>query len=205
MLAKIPEGMDLKDAAPLMCAGATVWTALTTYGLKPGDRVGIQGVGGLGHLAIQFAAKLGCEVVVLSSSDSKRKEAMELGATEYYVMKDDLSLPASKKIKHLLICGSSNPDYSKIIPLMAPDGAIFPLTVSHDATPIVLHDLVMNGIRLQGSCVAARPDIRKMLDFAVRHGIKPITMEWPMNKEGIEDAMETLRTGKMRYRAVLVV
>lgn len=113
MLARIPSSLEPKYAAPLMCAGATVWTALTTYGLKPGDRVGVQGIGGLGHLAIQFAAKLGCEVSVLSSSDSKRDEATKLGATNYYVLKDDLKLPADKKINHLLICGSGNPDYTK--------------------------------------------------------------------------------------------
>jgi len=113
MLAEIPPGLELKDAAPLMCAGATVWTALTMYGLRPGDRVGIQGIGGLGHLAIQFAAKLGCEVTVLSSSESKRNEATKLGATDFYVMKDDLELPTPKKINHLLVCGSGNPDYSK--------------------------------------------------------------------------------------------
>jgi D-arabinose 1-dehydrogenase-like Zn-dependent alcohol dehydrogenase len=113
MLARIPDAIELKHAAPLMCAGATVWTALTMYGLKPGDRVGVQGIGGLGHLAIQFAAKLGCEVVVLSSSESKREEATKLGATDFYVMKGDLDLPANKLINHLLICGSGNPDYSK--------------------------------------------------------------------------------------------
>lgn len=113
MLAVIPLGLELKHAAPMMCAGATVWTALTTYGLTPGDRVGVQGIGGLGHLAIQFAAKLGCEVIVLSSTESKRVEATNLGATDFYVMKDDLELPSQKKINHLLICGSGNPDYSK--------------------------------------------------------------------------------------------
>lgn len=113
MLFKIPDQLELKNAAPLMCAGATVWTALTSYNLKAGDRVGIQGVGGLGHLAIQFAAKLGCEVVVLSSSESKRGEATKLGASEYHVLDDNLDLASKKKLDHLLICGSSNPDYSK--------------------------------------------------------------------------------------------
>ncbi|OQU95990.1 Alcohol dehydrogenase GroES-like domain-containing protein [Cladophialophora immunda] len=112
MLAKIPSGLELKHAAPMMCAGATVWTALTMYGLKPGDRVGIFGMGGLGHLAIQFAAKLGCEVAVISSSGSKKDEAIKLGATDFYVMKG-LELSENKKINHLLICGSGNPDYSK--------------------------------------------------------------------------------------------
>ena len=88
---------------------------------------------------------------------------------------------------------------------MAPDGTIYPLTVSSAATPIPLHALVMKGIRIQGSTVAARPSIRRMLEFAAQHGIKPVIMEWQMNKQGIKDAMETLRSGKMRYRGVLNV
>lgn len=205
MLIRIPEALDLKDAAPLMCAGATVWTALTTYGLKPGDRVGVQGIGGLGHLAIQFAAKLGAEVVVFSSSDSKKDEASKLGASEYFVLNDKLDYPKGKKLNHLLICGSGNPDYSKLIPLMAPDSAIYPLTVSDKPTEVLFHDLVMYGIRIQGSCVAARPHMRKMVEFAALHQIKPILMEWPMSESGIEGAMEKLRKGGMRYRAVLNV
>ncbi len=115
MVATIPESISLRDAAPLMCAGATVWTVLATYGMKPGDRVGIQGIGGLGHLAIQYAAKLGFEVIVLSSSESKRAEATKLGATHFYVMKEGFKLPADKKLNHLLICGSANPDYTRYV------------------------------------------------------------------------------------------
>ena len=88
---------------------------------------------------------------------------------------------------------------------MASDGTIYPLTVSSEATPIHLHDLVQKGIRIQGSCVAARPSIRRMLNFAAMHGVKPVIMEWQMNERGIEDAMEALRTGKIRYRGVLNV
>ncbi len=86
---------------------------------------------------------------------------------------------------------------------MASDGTIYPLTVSSTATPIHLFDLVTKGIRIQGSLVAARPSIRRMLRFAAIHGIKPIMMEWQMNEKGIEEAMEALRTGKMRYRGLL--
>jgi D-arabinose 1-dehydrogenase-like Zn-dependent alcohol dehydrogenase len=84
-LYKIPDGLDNVYAAPLMCVGATAWGALAFYGVRATDRVGIVGIGGLGHLAIQFAAKMGCEVVVFSSTESKRREALQLGATEYYV------------------------------------------------------------------------------------------------------------------------
>lgn len=113
MLLKLPHGLEPKHAAPLMCAGATVWTALTEYGIKPGDRVGIQGIGGLGHLAIQFASRLGCRVVVLSSSGTKREEATKPGATDFHITTGDWELPADVKIDHFLICGSANPDYSK--------------------------------------------------------------------------------------------
>ncbi|EEB99939.1 hypothetical protein MPER_00249, partial [Moniliophthora perniciosa FA553] len=82
----IPDGLSSEHAAPLMCAGATVFTPIIDH-VKPIDRIGIVGIGGLGHLAIQFAAKMGCDVVVFSSSESKRKEALALGASEFYATK----------------------------------------------------------------------------------------------------------------------
>jgi D-arabinose 1-dehydrogenase-like Zn-dependent alcohol dehydrogenase len=88
---------------------------------------------------------------------------------------------------------------------MAPNGTIFPLTVSFEATPIPLHQLVLKGLRVQGSCVAARPSIRSMLRFAALHSITPVIMEWQMSQEGITSAMEALRSGNMRYRGVLNV
>ena len=87
-LFKIPDNMTDEVAAPLMCGGATVFTALTQYQIKPTDRVGIVGIGGLGHLAIQFAAKMGCEVTVFSGTDSKKEEAQRLGASSFYATKD---------------------------------------------------------------------------------------------------------------------
>lgn len=95
-----------------MCAGATVWNPLFSYGLKAGDRVGIVGVGGLGHLAIQFASKMGFEVVVLSSSDSKKQKAMEFGASEFHVTSgaDKEKMAAIGKLNALLITTNVNPD-----------------------------------------------------------------------------------------------
>ena len=86
---------------------------------------------------------------------------------------------------------------------MATGGTIYPLTVSTEATSIHLYSLVSNGLRIQGTSVAARTSTRRMLEFAAMHGIKPVIMEWQMDKAGIEDAMEALRTRKVRYRAVL--
>ncbi|KAI7978536.1 hypothetical protein EIK77_002212 [Talaromyces pinophilus] len=104
----VPDGYDSVDAAPLLCAGGTVWTVLTEYGIKATDRVGILGIGGLGHLAIKLGAALGCHVVVLSSSDTKRQEAFEFGAKEYYVLKSGEKPEGLKPLDHLLVCGSSS-------------------------------------------------------------------------------------------------
>ena len=109
----IPDAIPSEDAAPLLCAGATVFTVLSRYGVKSTDRVGVLGVGGLGHLAIKFAAAMGCNVVVLSGSESKREQAMAFGAKEFHAMKswDGKKPEGWKGIDHLLVCGSGKPDY----------------------------------------------------------------------------------------------
>lgn len=109
----IPDSIDPALAAPLMCGGGTVWTVLSQYGIKSTDRVGVVGIGGLGHLAIKMAAAMGCEVVVLSSSESKRAEATKFGAKEFHVFRNG-EKPADDiaPIDHLLLCGSANVDYS---------------------------------------------------------------------------------------------
>ncbi|KAF7589225.1 hypothetical protein BBP40_004567 [Aspergillus hancockii] len=200
----IPEGYDSACAAPLMCAGATVWTVLTEFGIRSTDRVAVMGIGGLGHIAIKLAVALGCEVVVLSSSESKRAEAMEYGASEYHVFRSGEPLTDFKPVKHLLLCGSGSVDYPSLIPLMDTNGSIYPLTVAFEPSPVPMLDLLFKGVRIQGSLVASRKAIRTLLDFASRHKIIPTVMKFPLTSEGIEEAMQTLRDGKMRYRGVLV-
>ncbi|KAF2848392.1 GroES-like protein [Plenodomus tracheiphilus IPT5] len=202
-LFKIPDNLTDSDAAPLMCGGATVFNALHSYGVKPTDRVGVIGVGGLGHLAIQYAAKMGCDVVVLSGSDSKEEEAKQLGANEFIAMKGKTELSLSRKIDALIVTTSVNPDWKLIMPVLAMNSIIFPMTVSFDNFAIPHLPLIQQGITVQGSIVAARAVHRKMLEFSALHGIKPIVMEFPLNEQGIEEAMSTLRNGKMRYRGVL--
>jgi D-arabinose 1-dehydrogenase-like Zn-dependent alcohol dehydrogenase len=109
-LHRIPEGLSSEHAAPLQCAGATTYNALVGV-VKPGERVGIVGIGGLGHLAIQFAAKLGTEVVVFSTSRGKEEEARKLGAKEFYLL-DELEKVTSP-VKTLVVAGSKYPDWSK--------------------------------------------------------------------------------------------
>jgi D-arabinose 1-dehydrogenase-like Zn-dependent alcohol dehydrogenase len=110
-LFKIPEGISSEDAGPLMCGGASVWHPLYTSGIKAGDRVGIIGVGGLGHMAIQFASKMGFEVVVFSSTDSKKQSALDFGASEVHATSGVTKFEGIEKIDILLITTNFNPDF----------------------------------------------------------------------------------------------
>ena len=201
---KIPDPIERKHAAPLMCGGATVFNALQSFGAKSTDTVGIIGVGGLGHLAIQFAAKMGCKVIVFSSTDSKKDEAIKLGADQFVATKDVRELPVSAPIDHLLVTTSFQPAWKQFLPIMAPGGTIYPLTVSSEDLQIPYMPIIAGQLRIQGSLVAARQVHREMLAFAAQHGIRPIIEEFPMTVEGIEESMKKLEEGKMRYRGVVV-
>lgn len=111
-LFNVPEGLAAEDAAPLMCGGATVFNVIESYNIRPTDRVGVVGVGGLGHLAIEFLAKMGATVVVFSSTDSKREEALALGASEFYATKGVNELKIGKPIDHLLVTTNFLPNWN---------------------------------------------------------------------------------------------
>ncbi|KAJ7680691.1 putative NADP-dependent alcohol dehydrogenase C 2 [Mycena polygramma] len=200
---KVPEGVSSEDAAPLMCGGATVYNVIESYNIRPTDRVGVVGIGGLGHLAIQFLAKMGASVIVFSSTDSKRQEAMRLGAVEFYATKGVKKFDMAK-LDHLIVTTSSLPDWKLFLNVMKPTGTIYPLT--GDSGELRLHFLpiIRKGLNIQGSLVASRSVHRKMLDFAARHKIRPIIERFPMTRSGVEEGMKKLREGKMRYRGVLV-
>ncbi|KAF2087769.1 GroES-like protein [Saccharata proteae CBS 121410] len=203
-LFKIPDNMTDEDAAPLMCGGATVYTCFDLYNVPPSARVGIIGIGGLGHLAIQFAAKRGNDVVVLSGTDSKKEEAFRLGAKEFYATKDAKELNIGKPLDALLVCTSAHINWDLYFPIMAPSSIMFPLSVESGNLVVPYMPLILSGIRIQGSLVASRACHRRMLEFAARHDIKPMINKFPMTAEGINRAIETLESGKMRYRGVLV-
>jgi D-arabinose 1-dehydrogenase-like Zn-dependent alcohol dehydrogenase len=198
----IPGGISDSEAAPLQCGGATMFTAL--HGIKPSDTVGILGVGGLGHLAIQFAAKMGCRVVVLSGTDRKRDEAMKLGAHEFIATKGASELKTSWPLNRLLVTAAVPPNWDLVLPIMAPRSAIYPLSVATGNFEIPYMSLILQGITVVGSLVAPRHLHRQMLDFAAVHQIKPIVEKFPMTEQGIAEAMDKLDKGQVYYRAVLV-
>ncbi|CAG8890339.1 unnamed protein product [Penicillium egyptiacum] len=203
-LFKIPDNMSSEDAGPLMCGGSTVFNALRVVQVRPTARVGIVGVGGLGHLAIQFAAKMGCQVVVFSGTGSKKEEAMKLGANEFYATKGAKELKIKAPIDNLIVTTSSLPDWSLYLSLMAPSGVISPLSVDSNDLKIPYMPLLENGLRIQGGIVGSRQVHKDMLEFASFHNIKPVKMIFPLTLDGVKQSLKTLEEGKMRYRGVLV-
>ncbi|OQN95759.1 hypothetical protein B0A48_17949 [Cryoendolithus antarcticus] len=203
-LFKIPDTMSDEVAAPLMCGGATVFNALHQFPIEASDTVAVMGVGGLGHLAIQFAAKMGCEVIVLSGSDAKKDEAMSLGASEFIAMKGAKEIKTSRPIDRLIVTTSAQPDWNLLTQVLAPNAVIYPLSVDEGNFSIPYMPLLLNGLRVQGSLVASRYIHQRMIAFADLHQIKPILEKFPMSEEGINSAIKKLQDGKMRYRGVLL-
>jgi D-arabinose 1-dehydrogenase-like Zn-dependent alcohol dehydrogenase len=205
-----------------MCAGQTVFVPLWRNKVKKGDRVGVIGIGGLGHLAIQFAAAWGCEVIVFSSSDSKKEEALGFGAKEFWNT-NTMTGDGVGKLNHLIVTTSRIPDWSMFVPtafpkalsvlkpsryanLMAPFGHIYPLTIQF-GTPFTFpyEALVLKELSITGSCSSSMEEIREMLNFVVTHNIRPTIVKFPMSVDGISDALKQLDAGSIRYRAVLEV
>ena len=200
---KLPKGIDNEAASALMCGGATVFNVLDMFKVKPTERVGIVGLGGLGHLAIQFAAKWGCQVVVFSASESKRHEAMQYGAHEFYVTKGVEKFEGIAPVHHLLVTTSQQVSWPLYLSVVASPGTVYPLTVSDDDLKIPYPTFLFNGIRIQASIVAPRVIYRRMLDFAAFHNIRATVVRYPLDVHGIERAMDDLKEGKIRYKGVL--
>jgi len=204
-LFSIPKELSDEEAAPLMCAGATVFNALYSFGVKPTDRVGVIGIGGLGHLAIQFASKMGCDIVAFSSNESKESDALAFGANAYYNTQSLKNTEIGRPLDALIVTTPELPDWSSFIPLLAPKAKVFPLTIGPGNLVMPNMALLMSGITVQGSVLAPTSVHKDMLDFAAAHGVKPMTRRFPMDLEGIEKAFKVLSDGEMRYRGVLIV
>ncbi|KAL3466903.1 chaperonin 10-like protein [Aspergillus heterothallicus] len=200
---RIPDALDNEAAAPLMCGGSTVYNAMVVAGVQPSAVVGIVGIGGLGHLAIQFANKMGCRVVVFSGTDSKREEAMKLGAHEFHATKGAKELQTEHKLNHLIVSTSALPDWGLYLNVLDSRATISPLTVSEGEFSLPHQEMIVRGLRVQGGIVGSRQVHRDMLDFAAFHGVRPMTVRFPMTEKGIKDCFEALEGGKMRYRGVL--
>lgn len=207
---RIPDSMDSADAAPLLCGGWTVWNALTGYDLKPTDHIGIVGIGGLGHLAIQLAAKMGCEVTAFSATSSKEKDSLALGAHHFVItkVKEGEVLKVARSIDKLIICTNTHIDWALFVPLLQGRASVFPLQIPEDmSAPLSVPHMpfLMKSLNVIYSTNGRHDAYDKLLAFAALHNVKPVVEKFPMSAMGIEESIKKLENGTMRYRGVLVV
>jgi len=193
-----------------MCGAWTVWNALIGYGLQPTDHIGVIGIGGLGHFAIQLAKAMGCEVTAFSGTESKKAEALSLGAHHFVNTRADVGkeLSVKRPIDRLLITSSAHIDWTLFTPILAGRATVFPMQIPADMNaPLSVPHMpfLFKSISVVYSTNGRHDAYDKLLAFAELHGIKPISEKFPMTKEGIEESIKRLEDGTMRYRGVLVV
>jgi len=198
----LPEALDLSKAGPLFCGGITVFNPIVQFGVKPTDRVGVIGIGGLGHLALQFLNKWGCEVTAFTSSDSKSAEAKWLGAHKTINSRDPGAVKKSAgSFDFILNTANASLDWQNYMEALAPRGRLHTVGVIPEPMPVQAFTMIMAQRSVSGSPLGSPETTRRMLEFCGRHSIAPVTEQFPMSK--VNDALEHLRSGKARYRLVL--
>ncbi len=200
---KIPDALDSASAAPLLCAGITVYTPLRTYIKYPGMKVGIVGIGGLGHLAIKFARAMGAEVTAFSSSPDKETEAFDFGAHHFYQWETPESMKdLTSSLDLLLSTSSAELDWDLAFSLLANNGVLCFLGIPVSSINVPLIPLIFGQKSVVGSVVGGRRFMQEMLDFAAINQIKPLLETMPLSQ--VNEAMDQVLAGKARYRIVLL-
>lgn len=205
----LPADMAPEAAAVLMCAGIAVYPPLRRYAW-PSARVGIVGIGGLGHLALQFARALGCEVTALSSSPGKEEEARAFGADHFLLTTDQGAMEEQEFGFDLVLCtAQAGNDWAELVMILTKNGRLvlpafapidLPLRGGRGSGPMV--DFVVHQVSITGSFLGSRAEMREMLAFAHEHGVTPKTELMPMAQ--VNEALDRVRQNRARYRVVLV-
>ncbi|MDX1951155.1 MAG: NAD(P)-dependent alcohol dehydrogenase [Verrucomicrobiota bacterium] len=197
----LPEGLDVAKAGPLFCGGITVFNPLVQFDVKPLDRVGVVGIGGLGHYALQFLKHWGCEVVAFTSSASKHEEARKLGA-HHVATSTDADFKKWKGAFNFIIVTANVPlDWMGFISTLAPKGRLHFVGAVPEPVSLILFPMLMSQISVSGSPLGSPVTTARMLDFCVRHQINAVVETFPMSE--VNHAFEHLHAGKARYRIVL--
>jgi uncharacterized zinc-type alcohol dehydrogenase-like protein len=198
----LPEGLDPAKAGPLFCGGITVFNPIIQLGIKPTDRVGVIGIGGLGHMALKFLNAWGCEVVAFTSSDSKREEALSLGAHRVVNSRNAADLKKlTGSLNFIISTVNVKLDWQALVGALAPRGKLHTVGAVLEPIALAAFPLIMGQKSLSGSPIGSPSTVALMVDFAARHHVAPTTEFFPMSK--VNDALEHLKSGKARYRIVL--
>jgi len=198
----VPEALESENAAPLLCGGITVYAPMRNHGVRPTSRVGVVGIGGLGHLGVQFAKAFGAEVTALSTSKDKEAEARQMGADHFVNTRDTGEL---KKIAgsfdFLLSTVSADQDWQSLVNSLRPKGTLCVVGVPPSPISVQAFPLIAGQRSISGSPSGSPRDLHEMLDVAARHGVKAITERFAMAKAN--EAIARVKKSKVRYRAVL--
>ncbi|MEM7360914.1 MAG: NAD(P)-dependent alcohol dehydrogenase [Pseudomonadota bacterium] len=198
----IPDGMDLESAGPLFCGGITVFNPLVQYDIKPTARVAVIGIGGLGHIALQFLNAWGCEVTAFTSSESKKTEVLEIGAHHALNSRDPDELKAAYGRFDLIISTVNvQLEWNRYLSTLAPKGRLHFVGATTEPLGINVPLMLFNQLEVSASPVGSPAVIAQMLEFAKQHNIKPIIEKYRFDE--INDAVARLRSGKARYRVVV--
>jgi uncharacterized zinc-type alcohol dehydrogenase-like protein len=198
----VPDSLDSQNAAPLLCGGITVYAPLRNHGARPSSRVGVIGIGGLGHLGLQFARAFGSEVTAFSTSRDKEAEAISLGAHAFI---NTLDTNALKKLAGsfdlILSTVSGEQELQHFIAALRPKGTLIILGAPPSPLQISGSSLITGERAIAGSNIGSPRDLREMLEVAARHNIQAVTERFPM--KDANTAVSRVKKNQVRYRAVL--
>jgi len=200
---KIPENISSAEAAPLLCAGATTYSPLKRYAAGPGKKVGVVGIGGLGHLAVQFAAKMGAEVVAISQSAAKQEMAKQMGATDYIVMTDDAQVKRHERSLDIVICCANGQDmeYGKYLSLCKLDSHFVLVALPEDVLKIKPFELLRYRANVVGSSIGSQKEIEEMLQFSSKNDVRPWIELLPMSQ--VNEGIRKVHENDVKFRVVL--
>lgn len=198
---KVPEGIPLEQAAPLLCAGITTYSPLKNWKVKKGDKVGVVGLGGLGHMAVKLAASMGAEVTVLSTSENKRADALKLGAKHFSVTKNPAHVAALAGTLDIIIdTVSADHDYNLYLNMLRLDGTMILLGLPNPQQ-VAAFSLVPKRRRLTGSLIGGIAETQEMLNYCAQHKLGADVEVIPMSQ--INEAYVRMVKGDVHYRFVI--
>lgn len=198
----LPDALASASSGPLFCGGITVFNPLVIAGVRPTDRVGVIGIGGLGHMALAFLRHWGCEVTAFTSSESKREEALQLGAHKVVSSRDRAALKQlAGQFDFLLVTVNVALDWPLFVAALAPKGRLHFVGGVLEPIPLAAFSLIGGQKSVGGSPLGSPATTARMLEFCARHAIAPQVEIFPMSQANA--ALEHLRAGKARYRVVL--
>ncbi|MFK4302132.1 putative zinc-type alcohol dehydrogenase-like protein [Paenibacillus sp. RC254] len=199
---RIPDGLELDVASPLLCAGITTYSPLKHWNAGPGKKVAILGMGGLGHLAVQFAHTMGAEVTVLSQSMNKKDEALAFGANHYYVTTDPTTFTElAGQFDLILNTVSANIDVDAFLSILNVDGALVNLGLPNKPDQYNVFSLFAGRRSITASNVGGIRETQEMLDFSAEHSIAP--MIEVIRADQVDEAYERVLSSDVRYRFVI--